>query len=304
MSTYSYPQVSTEGSGWRSDRNHGTSESGEQSRRGLSTGVGWRLVTKGGIVACLFGALVFGGFTPPPAHAAKRGRAVAAKGKKAPVKRQKELLNIMESGAIPNEEVEKANLVVAKVPPPGSFPKPTPQARVAARHVRGGKRPPAVKPESAPPPEVPETFSTEPVAKPKPVAVAAPKPTTPDFAGGETGKSIDAMLAKAMVPTEGQPAKTKPAEAPVATTATALQPAEIAQVMKPVNAQVRKTCPFGERGLVTMRIEVGEGGQVAQATPEGPFSQRPETACLIAAVKQARIPAAPGVSFRYPFVVR
>ncbi|HEY0705377.1 MAG TPA: hypothetical protein VGG33_01180, partial [Polyangia bacterium] len=182
----------------------------------------------------------------PDAHAAKRGRGArgangaVTKGKVRPGKRQKELLNIMESGAIPNEELEKGKLVVAKVPPPGSLPPPPPPARVAARHVRGGKRPPAVKPEAAPPPEVPETFATEPVAKPKPV-VSAPKPEVPDYAKGETGKSIDALLAKAMVPTEPAPARAKPAEAPApaATSATSLQPSEIATVMKPVNQQVR-----------------------------------------------------------------
>jgi hypothetical protein len=249
-------------------------------------------------------SLLISGIAVPEAHAGKRsGRsAEAAKGKKGAGTRQKELLTIMESGAIPKEDVEKANLVVAKVPPPGSFPKPAAPTRVSARHVRGSKRPPTLKPEAAPP-DVPETFTTEPVAKPKPV-VTAPKVVVPDYANNETGKSIDAMLAKAMVPTEAPAVRAKPAEAPVATTATALQPSEIASVMKPVNAQVRKSCPFGERGLVTMRIEVGEGGQVAQATPEGPFSQKPQTACLVAAVKQARIPAAAGVSFRYPFVVR
>jgi hypothetical protein len=214
-------------------------------------------------------------------------------------KREKQQVDF-EKVSFPHEEaVAPPVVVVPKIPAarPGLKPasdKPT--------HARAVDPQPGVVFEPAPAPP----------AAPAPVAAAAPAPRPPgppttlksQSVAPETGTRIDAMVAKAFVPAaaskpEGREEVAAPASAPGAPDTD-----EIANNMKPVRAQIKTECPFGERGVLMVRVEVGAGGRVANVTPEGPLAERASATCVIDAVYRARFPASAGASFRYPFPVK
>jgi hypothetical protein len=118
----------------------------------------------------------------------------------------------------------------------------------------------------------------------------------------ETGNEIDAMLGKAFVkPGVAAPA---PESAPAAAGSGAPNPDEIAAAMKPLTKEIKSACPFGTRGVVTVRVEVAGDGHVANATPEGPLAEHAGAGCVLDAVRRKKFPASAGSTFRYPFPVR
>jgi hypothetical protein len=208
--------------------------------------------------------------------------------------REKALLNMVEQPSFPNEDVDRKALVVA--------PK--------IQRTRGRKpaAPPTRQQLSAtgelvsnetPPPPAP---AAEPTPAPAPAAAApppAPKEPPKPKVTAETASRIDSIIGKAFV----EP----PPEAPAvhaAAPSTQLAPDKIAAAMKPVSTAVKKACPFGERGVVTLRFEVGAAGRIDKVTPEGPLANRPQTACVVDAAMKAKLVGASQTSFRYPFPVK
>jgi hypothetical protein len=271
--------------------------------RGTGT---WRAPLVGAMLA-LFAATL----SPTDATAGERGKkatAAAAKtgGKKG--KKQKALINMVESVSFPHEEVQTHALVTVpkfpEAPPPASL-KPAGakgRGRGAAAQPRVVDAQPGVihEPAPAPPPPAP----VRPAAPAAPVRpAAAEQGLRPHDVAPETGKSIDAIVAKAFV--APGPAAAAPAEsAPAPTGSAAPNTDEIAAAMKPVRAEIKSACTFGQRGSITVRIEVASDGHVANVTPEGPLAQQPAAACVLDAVRRTRFPASAGASFRYPFSVR
>ncbi len=212
-------------------------------------------------------------------------------------KPEKTMLNLVEKVAFPHEDHDKRALVVAKVPPPERAP------RAGRRKGRTVVAPPVVQ---AQPGVAHEPTPPPAAAAPTPVAAPTPPPPTttlkPQEVPGETGKSIDDLVAKAFT---APPPNNKPsADEEPATGGGSPNTEEIAAAMKPVSAQIKSACRFGERGVLTVRVEVGARGKIADVTPEGPLASRREATCVANAVKRVRLPQSAGASFRYPFPVK
>ena len=268
-----------------------------------------------------------------PAHAAQAdatpgaaaGNSAGAKAKGS--KKEKALLNMLEHVSFPHEDAVTPTLVVVpKIPKttpataaaaPGAVAKTTTKTTRGRKggKTRGGMRTagmttaPAATTGLAPAPTDPaEATAATPPEAPAPAPVA-PKPAPPPPAtelrahavSGDTNKSIDDLVAKAYTDAPAAPPAPK---AHAETPAGQMDSGEIASAMKPVRSQVKSGCPFGERGVVVVRVEVGNQGQVAAATPEGPLAGKPGAACVVAAVMRAKFPASAGSSFRYPFPVK
>jgi hypothetical protein len=218
-------------------------------------------------------------------------------------KKQKALINMVERVAFPHEDVETHALVkVPKQPPP-----PRPGLRHAQAKVHTTARPhvvdsqPGVVQDPTPAPASVHAAAPAPAA---PVRPAGPEPTSrPHDVAPETGSKIDAMVAKAFVKTS---ATAPPPESSIAAApgTAAPNPDEIATAMKPLRAEVKSACTFGQRGVLTVRVEVAGDGHVGNVTPEGPLAEQPSAACVLDAVRRTKFPASAGSTFRYPFPVR
>jgi hypothetical protein len=212
------------------------------------------------------------------------------------MKREKALLNMVEQPSFPNEDLERKALVVApKIKRTrGRKGAPTPPRAqtlsATGEVVTAANVAPAVEPQ----PTAPQ------VAAAAPVAPAVPKETPPKpKVTAETASRIDSIIDRAFV----EPPPEAPAVHAAAPSAQ-LAPDKIAAAMKPVSTAVKKACPFGERGVVMLRFEVGAGGRIDKVTPEGPLAARPQTACVVDAAMKAKLDGASQTSFRYPFPVK
>ncbi len=81
---------------------------------------------------------------------------------------------------------------------------------------------------------------------------------------------------------------------------------DIVAVLKQLRPRM-KACSqqHQQRGLATVRIEVGKAGEVVAAAVSGPpFAGTPAGECVEAAVKAASFPSSAGMTFQYPFRVR
>jgi hypothetical protein len=215
-------------------------------------------------------------------------------------KREKALMNMVEKVSFPHEDVEPKALVKA--------PRIESNLKTAGAKSRGRRRPAPPPVQDAQPGVV---FDTAP-ATPPPAAAAPPPPPEatrpasetlkPHEVPKETGKSIDALVAKAFVPAE--PKAEPSAPEPAATGGGTPNPEEIGNVMRDVRNDVKTGCRFGERGTLTVRVEVGAGGRVDNVTPEGPLADRAAAACVAKTVQKLRFPASAGSTFRFPFAVK
>jgi hypothetical protein len=254
----------------------------------------------------LFTLLAFGLAGPGLSHGEAVAGDAATPSSKAAVKKvskkQKALINMVEHVSFPHEEVQTHALVTVPKQPPASV-----GLRRAGARSRGPAHPrvidaqPGVALDPTPTPAPAPTRAA-------PVAAAPPRPSGPEptsrphDVAPETRNEIDAMLGKAFVKPGVAAAAPEPT-APVAS-GTAPDTDEIATAMKPLRAEVKAGCPFGRRGVITVRVEVASDGHVANVTPEGPLAEQPSAACVLDAVRRTRFPASAGSSFRYPFAVK
>lgn len=257
------------------------------------------------LLGLALGALVLVVAAPEAtAESASQG-ATRAGGGKRNKRAARALQNMLEAPSFPHEQVEAPQLIKPKFTPGPRARKPTAAAVTASTTGLPAPSEPvtAGKPAEAPgkPGKIEVTAPPIPENEPAKVAPAAPAAPPKPSLSAETGTQIDSILGKAFVP--------PPPEAPAAggggaASSGQMNADEIATGMKPVRAAVKKSCTFGQRGVVVVRVEVGPGGNVRGVTPEGPLATRPATKCVVDAVKSARFPASAGASFRYPFPVR
>ncbi len=247
----------------------------------------------------LLTAAVLLAFAPPALAAgeARAKRAAQQEGKRETTKnkRQKALLNMFEAPSFPNEDVDRKALVVAPKVQRTRGRKATPPARAQQLSATGelvSANTPAPAPAAEPEPTpAPAAAAPSPPPEPK-------EPPKPKFTA-ETGARIDSIIDKAFT---GAPET--PAPKAVAGGEVQLAPDKIAAAMKPVSVAVKKGCPFGTRGVVVLRFEVGAAGHIDKVTPEGPLAGNPQTTCVVDAAKKAKLVGASQTSFRYPFPVK
>jgi hypothetical protein len=233
---------------------------------------------------------------------ARAGDAAAPASGKKVSKKQKALINMVEHVSFPHEEVQTHALVTVPKQPPV----PTALKRAGARtrgpvHQRVVDAQPGVAQDPTPAPTPPPRPA--PAAAAAPSRPSGPEPTSrPHDVAPETRNEIDAMLGKAFVKPGVAAAAPEPSAPPAAGAAPNTD--EIAAAMKPLRAEIKSGCPFGQRGVITVRVEVAGDGHVANVTPEGPLAEQPSAACVLDAVRRTRFPGSAGSSFRYPFAVK
>lgn len=216
--------------------------------------------------------------------------------------------------------------------PPASLPVATASLPVATAPSSTAAAAPDPAPDPDPsaelqenPPEVKiptEERAPPPVAKPRRARpTAAPAPTeeaeTPPVAPPVAAEAADEKPLKHLVSTAGneqlddlvkialEGTETRGDERAAEEALPPLTRDEIKAAMKEIRPRI-KDCyrQFGKKGMARVRVEVGDGGEVASTTVEGTFANTPTSACVESAVKEVRFPASAGMTFRYPFPVR
>jgi hypothetical protein len=144
------------------------------------------------------------------------------------------------------------------------------------------------------------TVTEEETEKPSPAGGADAEKPEKNLVATAGHDQVDDLVKKALEGTETRGDKRAEDEA-----LPPLTREEIKAAMKVIQPRI-KDCyrQFGQKGIARVRVEVGDGGEVASTTVEGNLAHTPTSACVESAVAEARFPASAGMTFRYPFPVR